>query len=269
MRPSIDLLSQYCVHAEYPVWRANLAKHRDKFNKVILYPNEYYRDLDFKEFSQKVLPETWVKDHVIDWTTPGIDWRQAEVEPMLDLVESEWIYFNEQDLFVKDWDKFYEAVFKAMGDGADAIGWMNPTHFPYLHPACFFVKKEWLDKTNLDFRAHSEVNGGDHFCMITKDLKELGAKIVTLEDLGFKYWEDYFHLGGVTGNIVDSTNPGFQFHRPDIFYVYNWWSRKADIEQSPEFLQLSLDIEKRLLDQYPELKDINPETSEWAIFFKT
>src|SRR3990167_4778714 len=200
MKPSIDLLTQYCCHCDYPIWRNHLKKYRHLFNKVILYPNEYYRDLDFKDFSKEVLKETWVEGHTINWSEPGIDWRQAEVEPMLELSNSEWVYFNEQDWFVKDWDKFYEAVFKAIDDGADAIGWMNPTNFPYLHPCCFFVKREFLNKTKLDFRCHSEFNGGDHFCMITKDLKELGAKIVTLEDLGFKYWEDYLHLGGVTSN---------------------------------------------------------------------
>jgi len=264
----IDILSQYCCHCDYPIWRADLAKHRGKFNKVILYPNEYYRDLDFKAFAKKVLQETWVENHVIDWFAPGVDWRQVEVEPMLELSDSEWIYFNEQDWFVKDYDKFYEAVFKAMDEGADAIGWMNPTHFPYLHPACFFVKRELLNKTNLDFRAHSEISGGDHFCMITKDLKEMGAKIVTTEDLGFTHWEDCFHLGGVTSNFVDSHNPGFEFHRPDIFYVYNWWSRKSDVEQSLEFLELSLAIEKKLLDKYPELKNIDPEQSEWRVFYE-
>ena len=260
--PTVDVLSQYCLHCDYPIWREHLKKYRDKFNKVILYPNEYYRDLDFKAFAKENIKETWVENHVIDWTTPGIDWRQAEVEPMLELSDSEWVYFSEQDWFVKDWDKFYEAIFKAMEEGADAIGWMNPTHFPYLHPACFFVKRELLDKTKLDFRCHSEINGGDHFAMITRDLEKLGAKIVTTEEMGFKYWKDCFHLGGVTGNYVDSYNPDFEFHRPNIFYVYNYWTRKANVEQSPEFLQLSLDIEKKLLDQYPELKDINPETSE-------
>ena len=264
----IDILTQYCTHCEYPLWRKNLQKHRDKFKKVILYPNEYYRDLDFKVFSKTVIKETWVENHAIDWTTPGIDWRQAEVEPMLELSDSKWIYFNEQDWFVKDYDKFYEAVFKAMADGADAIGWMNPTHFPYLHPACFFVKREFLNKTTKDFRAHPEINGGDHFCMITRDLKEMGAKIVTIEDMGFKYWEDCFHLGGVTSNYVDSANPNFQFHRSDIFYIYNYWSRKVNVEQSSKYLELSLAIEKKLLDKYPELKHIDPENNEWTKFFK-
>ncbi|MEK6880463.1 MAG: hypothetical protein AABY22_12680, partial [Nanoarchaeota archaeon] len=150
---TIDLLTQYCTHCDYPIWKKWLKKYRNKFNKVILYPNEYYRDLDFKAFAKENIKETWVENHVIDWTTPGIDWRQAEVEPMLELSDSEWIFFNEQDFFVKDWDKFFEAVFKAMAEGADAIGWMNPTHFPYLHPACFFVKREFLNKTKLDFRA--------------------------------------------------------------------------------------------------------------------
>ncbi len=264
----IDLLSQYCTHCDYPCWRANLAKHRDKFNKVILYPNEYYRDLDLKAFAKEVLKETWVENHVIDWTTPGIDWRQAEVIPMLELSNSEWVYFNEQDWFVKDYDRFYESIFKAMRYGADAIGWLNPTHFPYLHPSCFFVKRELLNKTQLDFRAHTEINGCDHFAMITKDLKKLGAKIVTLQELGFNCDvspdADCFHLGGLTSNYVDSYNPNFQFHRPEIFSVYNSLSQTAPVVQSGKYLTLSSAIEKELVERNFWS---NPEESNWRKFF--
>ena len=263
---NVDLLMQHSIFCDYPIWRMNLNRHRNKFNKVILYPSDHNREVSFKDFLYQQIPETWVKDHVIDWTTPGIDWRQAETEPMLPLVESEWIYFTEPDWFVKDYDKFYSAVEGAMKT-ADAIGWWSETTFPYIHPSCFFIKREILDKTNKDFRAHPETIGSDHFATVSRDLEKLGAKIITTEDMGFKYWEDCFHLGGLTSNYIDAAvNPDYVFHRSDIFYVYNYWVRQATVPKNMTFLDLSSKVEEMVKKQL--IREIDPKTSEWAAFFK-
>lgn len=266
--PKIDLLNQHSIFCDYPVWRANVAKHRNRFNKVILYPSDHNREQSFRDFLFETIKEDWVTGHTIDWTAPGVDWRQAETEPMLDHLEGDWVYFNEPDWFVKDYDKFYDAVEKAIAEGADAIGWWNATAFPYLHPACFFIKREILEKTQKDFRAHPEITGCDHFAMLTRDLEKMGAKIVTTEDMGFEYWKDCFHLGGLTSNIIDSVvNPGFEFHRPELFGAYNYFSRKVT-PQSSEFIALSEKVEELLRSKYPHLANFDFEKSEWAEFFK-
>lgn len=265
-----DLLIQHSIYIDYPVWRLNLQRHRDKFNKVIIYPSDHNREHSFKPFLEEQLKETWVNDHTIDWTTPGIDWRQAETEPMLPLVESEWVYFNEPDWFIKDHNKFYNLIEDAMKE-ADAVGWLNPTNFPYLHPASFFVKKSILDKTNLDFRAHPEIPGCDHFAMITRDLEKMGAKIISYQDLGmncddFSLPLDAFHLGGLTSNYIDSHNKDYKFHRVNEFYVYNWWSRQVPVPKNLEYLNLSSKAEELVKQQLTE--EINPQTSKWAEYFK-
>src|SRR3990167_4077114 len=267
---NVDLLAQHSIYIDYPIWRMNLQRHRDRFNKVILYPSDHNRDYSFKDFLLEQIPETWETDHKIDGTTSGIDWRQAETEPMLPLVESEWIYFNEQDWFVKDYDKFYDKVQEAMKT-ADAIGWWNPTNFPYLHPASFFIKRETLEKTQKDFRAHPEIPGCDHFAMLTRDLEKIGAKIVTYQDLGFNCDNfssplDAFHLGGLTSNYIDSGNENYKFHRADQFYVYNWWSRQAPVPKSKAYLDLSSTVEQLVKQQLTE--EIDPKTSMWAEFFR-
>ncbi len=267
----IDILASWSQYCDYPLFRRDvLGKDRHHFNKVILYSSDHLREQNFKDFLYETVKEDWIKDHKIDWFKPeGVDWRQEEAMAMLPYVEGDWIYFTEQDWFVKDKEKFYEAVKKEMEDGADAIGWMNPSAFPYLHPSCFFIKKEVLDKTQKDFRAHPEIDGCDHFAMITRDLEKLGAKIVTTEDMGFKYWEDCFHLGGMTQNYIDTVvNPDLPFHRPEIFYVYNYWAQRADVPQSPEFLQLAKKVQKLLLQKHPEIAEVDPQDSKWAAFFK-
>ncbi len=260
----IDVVSQICVYSDYPIYRQLLTKYRDKFNKIILYPSRQHGVLDMEEFLKQSFPETWVTREPIDY---GVrDWRQAETEPCLELSDSEWILFLEQDFFTADWDKLWVDVEKAM-ETADLIGLWNATHFPYIHPCFLLIRREILDKTSKDFSAHPEINGGDHFSMLTRDVEKLGGKIVTLQDLG--YPEDRaFHLGGLTYPYQDfkgdDTIIGVKY--PDAFYTYNALIRPenftGDVVLSEEFTDLS-----RKLEAVMDKKGLKYD-SRWEKFFK-
>lgn len=257
-----DLLLQYCVYCDYPIYRAWIKKYRNKFNKIIIYPSRHHGVIDLEEFAKRVIPETWVDHEVIDYGVQ--DWRQAETEPLLKHVESDWIWFSEQDFFTKDWDKLFKDLESTSRD-ADMMGLWNPTNFPYIHPSCLIIKKELLDATNKDFRAHPEINGGDHFCMITQDAKRLQANIVTLQDMG--YTEDRAtHLGGLT-YVYQNFKEDFSNHigvkYPSMFQLYNSMQRLAPVEHNQEFINLSYRVEKQL--QLMNL-DLPPEGTEE--FFK-
>lgn len=262
---NIDIISQICIYCDYPLYRAMLTKYRDKFNKIILYPSRHHGVTDLENFLKQQFPETWVKPVEIDY---GIqDWRQAETEPCLALSDSEWVLFMEQDFFVKDWDKFWQDIEKAM-ETADVIGWWSASNFPYVHPCFLLIKREILDKTKKDFRAHPEINGCDHFAMITRDAEELGAKIVKLQDMGYTNWEDAMHLGGLTYPYQNWKGDGtdhFGVGNPEAYYTYLYWARQAPVNQSPEYTTLSLEIEARLKELFPIFR---PEDNIWVDFFK-
>jgi len=265
--PSIDIISQICVYNDYPIFRQLLTKYREKFNKIIFYPSRHHGVIDQEDFLRRTFPETWVTGDVIDWATPGIDWRQRETEPCLELSESEWILFMEQDFFVEDWDIFWSEIEEVMKT-TDAIGWWNKTAYPYLHPCFLLIKRSILDKTNKDFRAHPEIEGCDHFAMITRDLEAIGAKIVKLQELGYVEWDNAFHMGGLTYPYQNWKGDGtdhFGVASPEAFMVYNYFSRLAPVEQSPEYLKLSLEIEDRLRELFPVIK---LEDNRWVKFFK-
>ena len=121
---------------------------------------------------------------------------------------------------------------------ADMIGWWNYTRFPYVHPCFLLIKRELLDKTKKDFRAHPETIGSDHFAMITKDAQELGAKIVKLQDLGWTDPEHAFHLGGLTYPYQDfkgdDTIIGCMY--PEALSTYNLTILEMDL--TPEYREL-------------------------------
>lgn len=267
MKHTIDLLSQVCIYVDYPLWRTWVKKYRSKFNKVILYASRHHGVIDLEEFWRKELPETWVSTE-IDWTTPNIDWREVETLPLLEQSNAQWILFMEADFFCDDWDKLWADIEREMDNGAEMIGWWNETSFSYMHPCFLLIKRELLDKTNKDFRAHPEIPGCDHFAMITHDVQELGAKIVKLQDLGWKDWENAFHGGGYTyplQNWKGDRTDHFGVASPEAYYTYLYWARQAPVGQSSEYIELSLEVEERLKELFPIFK---PGDNRWVKFFK-
>lgn len=263
----IDVISQVCIYNDYPLFRQNLTNYRNKFKKIILYPSRHHGVIDMEEFFRRIFPETWVTGHTIDWTTPGIDWRQEETMPCLALSDAEWVLFMEQDFFCDNWDKLWEDVEKA-SENADMIGWWSNSAFPYVHPCFLLVKRSMLEKTSKDFRAHPEIDGSDHFAMITHDIQKLGGKIVTLQSLGWQNWENAFHMGGLTypyQNWIGDGSDIFGVSSPEAFMVYNYYSRLANVEQSPFYLSLSFEVEKRLKELFPIL---NLQDNRWIKFFQ-
>lgn len=250
----------------YRVW---LKKYGSFFDEILIYFDVQFRHPFFWAFVQQSLstiPNIKFLDPVPYEYGVG-DWRNVATNELVKHATGDWLISIEQDWFTKDWSKLLNKFQEAMDSGADQVGWMSQTNAPYIHPAFWAIKKEMLDKTNKDFSAHSEINGSDHFGMITYDVKRLGGKIVTLQDLGFTCEfskdSDMFHLGGVNQNYFNGLNEGFEFYRPEAFYKYNFECRLLPIEHDPRFLRNSQEIEDKMK------KTLNIENiNQWSDFFK-
>lgn len=254
MRP--DLIITWIKHCDYPIFRGFLTSNRDWFNKVIVLFSEHNRFPYFDHFiheSLKDLNITWFDPAEIDWGRE--DWRNVSTNEMLKHSDSEWVCSIEQDWFSKDWNGLWEKTKEAMGQ-ADLVGWWQENN-KYIHPSYWFIKREMLEKTNKDFAAH---DGHDHFGWITKDVERLGGKIITTQEMGFKDFEDCFHLGGVNQNYLEGLKPNYVFHRPEIFASYNYWSLKAEVKQDPRHIELC----KKIMEKLPH----KPEVDKWKEFFK-
>ena len=262
-----DVLTQYCVYADYPIFRWNIKRFRDKFQKVILYPSRHHGVLDLEAFAKRQIKETWVEPVSIDYGVE--DWRQAETIPMLKHAEAEWLLFMEQDFFVDDWQRLYDDVGRAIARGADAIGWWNQTAFPYLHPCFFLLKRELFERTRNDFRAHPEIPGADHFAMLTRDIERLGGTIITLQSMGWENWVNAFHLGGLTYVYQDfkGKDTTIGVGNVEAFMAYNYWMRQAPGEQDREFLHVSKEVESVLIEKFPDV-DLGTAVRTWGRFFR-
>lgn len=258
-----DLVQQICVYNDYPILR-HLLNTKWKFNNVILFPSRHHGLIDCEEFLKENIKATWVTRPYIDYGVE--DWRQAETIPCLEHLseDNEWVWFCEQDFFVDDWDKFFEYVEEKMKT-SDLIGWWHDSAFPYIHPCCMFIRKDILNETQKDFRAHPEIMGCDHFAMITRDVERLGGVITKIQEDGWTNWERAFHLAGITYPYQNWPAETFGVGNREAFYVYNYWSRKYEPQFKP-YTDLSLEVEGKL----KELFDINvdPENCKWTKFFK-
>lgn len=268
-----DLLICWIKHCDYPISRKFLRKYRDFFGKIVIYWSEHFRHMYYDKFIQEDLSglENIVFLQNIDYKYGVEDWRNIATNYMLKQSSSEWLCSVEQDFFTEDWDKLLKAVNEA-SKTHEIIGFKGHDYQQsyqgylkgsYVHPAFFFIKRSLLEKTSKDFGAKPD-EGYDHFGKITRDLMEMKVPIWYTQDHGFPETTT-FHQGGINFNYLEGLKPGFSFHRPELFYIYNYWSKKVDVPQSPEFVELMGKIGEILKLQIP---DINPETDSRSIFYK-
>jgi len=248
------LITCWIKHCDYPLYRRFLKNYRQFFNKIVILFSEHNRWPYFDHFIHGSLADldiTFLDSKELDWGKE--DWRNVATNEMLKYSDTEWVVSIEQDWFSKDWNKLLNAVEEASKDN-EYIGWWQESN-KYIHPSFWFIKRALLDKTRKDFAAHGK---HDHFGWIAEDVKSLGGKTKTTQEMGFKDFEDCFHLGGVNQNYLEGLKPDYVFHRPEIFSSYNYWSVKADVKQDPRHLELC----KKIAERLPAPDD------KWKEFFK-
>ena len=259
-----DLLITWHESCDYPIFRYFIEKHHDHFNKIIIYFSKHFREPYLSGFLKESLhhiPNIQFLDP-IEYKYGLEDWRNIATNYMLKHSTSEWVCSIEQDFFTKDWSALLKKSNEFMNE-CDMFGFMNGTIKPYVHPSFWFIKRAVLEKTSKDFSAHPEINGCDHFGMITYDVQSLGIPIVSIDDKGIKTdiktpdTTDAFHLGGVNQNYLSGISQNY-FHRPDIFSVYNEMSARTPVIQSPLFMNMINDV-RRVLPY--------KEGSGWEVFF--
>lgn len=269
---SKSLIITWITACDYPIFRRWLKRYCGFFDEIIITWSEHFRHMKYDKFieeSLKHIPN--IKFIPFKEYEYGIaDWRNVSTNRMLDTATGDWIISIEQDFFAKDWDKLLKAVTEASKtyDFLGYKGYQKQQSYQdylsgnYVHPAFWFMKRETLEKTSKDFTADTS-KGCDHFGLITQDVERLNIPIWYTQEHGFPE-ETTFHQGGINMNYLEFGKEDFVLHRPELFYVYNYWSMKV-IPQDPEFLELCKEVDKQLKIQFP---NINPEINEWSIFYK-
>lgn len=199
-----DIIAQWPVNCDYPIWRYFIKSSREKFGKIIIAFTETYSSDDYREF----IKWSMRNDNIIffDGGSPekGQDWRDMEVNKGLLLSDSKWVWFTEQDFFPTG-KKFWNEIYMKHEKGFDLIG---VTQGERLHPCCIFVKREVIEKTRKNFGIVPDKS--DHFFLFQKDIERLNIKRAYLGDE--KVYQ-YKHLNGYSHNwrlIQEGGNPVYK-----------------------------------------------------------
>ena len=270
-----DLLICWHESCDYPICRYTLKTYRNFYGKIIIYFSKHFREPVYTEFLKASLKDLGniVFLDPVEYHYGVEDWRNVATHEMLKQSNSEWVCSVEQDFFVKDWNKLLSAVTSASKE-YDLIGYSGKqgqqTYQQYLtndyvHPAFWFMKREALEKTHKNFSA-APLEGADHFGLITRSAIDNRIPIKYINELGFVDFVDDFHMGGTNQNYLEFERPEYVIYRPEMFLVYNYWSMKCPVVQSPIFMDKMIKMDQRLRTEHPE---IDPESDKWSEFFKS
>lgn len=209
-KPHIDAIICWPKSTDYPLFRDFIEAHRHYFDKVIIVFTETNQGHDYKPFVREALADadiTFLDSRPIE---PEEDWRNVAVNQALDVSESTWVWFLEQDFMVTN-HQFWNLIVLHMLD-SDAIGWKDGA--TRLHPACLLVKRQFINMTHRDFGI---VPGKlDHFARFFTSLRLAGAKIQKLD-----YPSDlFYHMNGLSHNMALLERGEEITYKPEEFYQY-------------------------------------------------
>mgnify|MGYP003965516345 FL=1 len=227
----IDLIVAYPRNNDYPIWRDQIKEYRFKFNKVIVVFTESNDDIDFTDFVKKAMRD----DDIIFLDTPpvrGEDWRNVAVNHALKYSDAEWVWFTEQDYFIKN--GFWKYIDRGIKD-ADVIATFQGDR---MHPCSMFVRKYVLAQTCLDFGIVPGVS--DHFSLIQRDLERLTKRIDHIPE------KFYTHLNGLSSNFTLVKNGGFPNYEKRAFNMYLNQCLDVDVPVDKRWVQIVLDYFDRL-----------------------
>jgi hypothetical protein len=227
-----DTILSWPYHIDYPLFRYNLNRWRDYFDKV------------FISFTQQTMPEPHFADFLqntmknvrfIHAPNKYPDWRNNAIRDVLDnFCTSDYVLFLEQDFLIRDGNKFFDTVGTALFN-YDFVIYKEGER---IHPSFSLVKRSLIEQTKKDFSVHPTI---DHFGFFFQELMPLG-KSIELRELGLIDKEDFYHLAGVTHNYYNFLHDQ-PLYKEKEWLAYNYLSKDVLIKQSPQWLGMLLAIE--------------------------
>jgi glycosyltransferase involved in cell wall biosynthesis len=224
-----DIITVWPRAYDYPFWRWSIKKNRQLFNQVIVTFTHNSVERDFREFIKTNHPDfTYVENEEY---RQDEGWYGTAVNNALDASTGKWVLFLEQDFIYEE--DFLERLFSDIQD-VDFIAYQQTKR---LHPACFLVKKEMVNRTHRFFDPIYNMDCFDFFAnenvIISKN------NFLTLEHMGFNDPEDYHHLNGLTHNYyLLSLGKKQEITNMEEFKKYNQMCKTLSVEHNKEWMEI-------------------------------
>jgi len=210
---------------DFPIFRKNLSKLQEQVGQVMVCFN-HHGNHSLRDFLTKFMPEVKFL-YVENSNYPG-DWRNKSTKYMISQANNEYVLSMEQDFMISDYSHFFNTIKKSKKD--IVMFQENNERGSRFHPAFLLCKKEYLDGPEIDFSVMGQ--GIDHFALATKKLKN--HDYISLQDLGLKEKEDWYHMRGLTDNQF-APKP---YYALDEFYTYNIRCLNSGVDMSKYWYNL-------------------------------
>lgn len=195
---------------DYPIFRDKMPDLLDQVDEVLICFTKH-GNYDLSPWIKHNMNYDDYVRYFDEPTDTSQDWRSRSTNLLINNAKGDWILSIEQDFLIFNYPEFFGKIKEAMPTH-DVIMFTEGQRF---HPAFLLVRTDILKKTKRDFSVMGD--GRDHFHQITKELKGLNARAISLEELDLIDHHDYHHLAGLTENYF-APKP---YYRLDEFYAYN------------------------------------------------
>jgi hypothetical protein len=243
----MDVIISWPDSVDYPNWRSFIKKNRQRFNNVFVAFTVTNSGTDYTNFISSSMSDDNITflypPHNSPLTSSHFeDWRNRSVNQALDLSKSEWVWFTEQDFIIKDDDEFWLNIYSLMKE-FDAIGYRegqgSGLDMSRYHPACLFVKRQIIDKTNRYFGIVPDVS--DHFAVFSQQINLQNCKVSLLDKNNFTHMNGLSHNFNLMqrGEKIVYYPLDFQLYLKDCLLL-------NDVE-------INDDYKKIIIERYPDL----------------
>ena len=259
---TLDLLTFIPKGVDYPNFRELLGKYGNLFNQKFLYVSEHYTNEMTPDIDEFLISE-YQKLGFIHVEPPYLrtateDWCDFAAKAMLKKSKADAFLIMHPDFLVKDFPSLIQKVKEAL-EVNDLVGYINKTEV-LIQPAFFACKRSSYEKSCKDFSAKE---GYDHCDFLSEDMIKRGMMVKSLQSIGLKNKEDFFHLGGVTqGYIWGLTKDDC---RRGVDYVYLYYALKMNVPMNQIYVDRVSKILSLCRNKFP---NIYPETHWMRRFYE-
>lgn len=232
MKP--DLITPWPMHLDFPLWRQQLRRIRGHFDKVVIIFTHMNAKGDYRSFVRDALKDDQciIKDN--NEVSGDQDWRNVATNKGLEYCNSEWVFFTEEDFFIKAGGNFWKLVKSMQDAGSKVIGYFQGDM--RIHPCCLFVERATIDtQTQRDFGVSPDTS--DHFYVFTEELKKSGVSIgyITEPMRG----DSFYHLNGLSQNLFLLQTGEVPNYNPPQFRKHLEECLKVDVPLHPDFVSMA------------------------------
>lgn len=199
--PQVDLITCWPRGHDYPLWRKQIARDRDRFERVIIvFTSDNIADKS--DFVKRVLPSATF----VSMAQHDTEWYDTALRAGLGKSYAEWVWFAEEDYFFPT--EFIDGVLAATAD-YDMICSIESQR---IEPSFILIKREVIDANPMSFQSGG---GYDNFDAFSEHVKER-VRWTTPNLLGLPW----HHMRGLSHNHYLAVLGSRIEYKPEEFADY-------------------------------------------------